>query len=147
MVRPLIITLIIWILSTGFSFANVVALDMEPFVETITTLRKDLEAENYQDALVSANLIIRLLEKRDETDSSGYVSALLNMAVNQKRSGSTADSERSFLKVIGIIEQSDRGYSTRLINILGNLASLYYQTNRYTEALETLRRAQQQVNS
>lgn len=142
MVRPVIITLIIWIVSTDSGFANIVAPDIEPLNETITTFRKDLEAENYQDALASANLIIRLLENGDETDLSGYVTALMNLAVIQKRLGSMADSEHNFLKVIGLIEQSDGGYSTRLINILGHLAGIYYQTGRHTEALETLRRAQ-----
>lgn len=102
-------------------------------------LQMQWDAGDYVAALHSAERIVKQSSTEDPVD---LATPLHNLALVQLSLQQFDKSERNFTKAIELVEERKGQYAPGLMGSLSRLAIVHYQRQRYTDALELLRRAQ-----
>lgn len=101
-----------------------------------------LHAGDYDAALQAAMRIIELKERTVAVGSTELAVPLHNLATIQRTLQQFDASERNFTRSIDITAGAEGQYSPMLVTSLSQLGVLHYQTQRYADSLDMLRRAQ-----
>lgn len=135
------------VVSTGM-LCGALALASDP-VDDITSskmfqeeMKEYWHAGDYDAALQAAMRIVQLKERTVAAGSSELAVPLHNLATIQRTLRQFDASERNFTRSIEITAGAEGQYSTRLMSSLSQLGMQHYQTQRYADSLDMLRRAQ-----
>lgn len=99
-------------------------------------------AGDYDAALQAAVRIVELKERTVAAGSTELAVPLHNLATIQRTLQQFDASERNFTRSIDITAGAEGQYSAQLMSSLSQLGVLHYETQRYADSLDMLRRAQ-----
>src|SRR5882672_8974102 len=98
------------------------------------------DAAKYSDAIAPAEKLVAMTEAAGSANDPALVAPLVNLATTRYQLNDYSGAETGYLRAISIIEQTDGGFSKKLLPPLRGLGLTYLNADQSQAAMEQLRR-------
>ena len=98
------------------------------------------DAAKYSDAIAPAEKLVLMTEAAGSANDPALVAPLVNLATTRYQLSDYPGAEAGYLRAISIIEQTDGGFSKKLLMPLRGLGLTYLNAGESQAAMEQLRR-------
>lgn len=113
----------------------------QTYEQAYAEFKRRFESRDYAAAVEQGRAVLADTERRQPPDAEQLQVALMNLAIAQRMAGDYLDSEATYQRVIGLIEDTGRVSSSRLGRAYGGLALTYHAARRYDLAVPAFERS------